>query len=275
MISSFLLALREGLEAALIIGIVLSILQKMDHADLKSSVWRGAALAAALSLLIALGLNFLGAKFEGRGEQLFEGFTMLLAAGVLTWMIFWMQRQSRTMKKDIQAQVSQAMGTHGRRAVFALAFLAVLREGVELALYLLAARFTSTPRETISGAALGLVGAALLGWALFSGSRQLNLQQFFRITNLLLIIFAAGLVGLSVHEFNEAGLIPAVIEHVWNINPLLSDQSTFGKVLKTLFGYNGDPSLTSVIAYLGYIVFIAVASGQGREAAEHADRVAS
>ena len=259
MIPSFLLALREGLEAALIIGIVLGVLQKMNKTGLKPVVWRGVAAAALLCAAVAVGLNTLGAEFEGRGEQIFEGVVMFLAAGVLTWMIFWMQRQSRTLKRDIQDQTSQALGQNSHRAIFALAFLAVFREGVELALYLLAARFASSPLQTISGAVLGLAGAAVLGWLLFNSSRRLNLQQFFRVTNILLIFFAAGLVGLGVHEFNEAGWIPAVIEHVWDVNPIVSDQSTLGQVLKALFGYNGNPSLTEVAAYLGYFAFIVTA----------------
>jgi high-affinity iron transporter len=259
MIPSILLALREGLEAALMIGIVLGVLQKMNRPELKKGVWRGAAAAAGLSLVVALGLNILGAEFEGLGEQIFEGSAMLLAAGVLTWMVFWMRRQGRTLKKDIQDQASQALGQQGRRGIFALVFLMVFREGVELALYLLAARFASSPAQTLTGAAIGLAGAAVLGWMLFNSSRRLNLQQFFRVTNFLLIVFAAGMVGMAVHEFNEAGWIPAVIEHVWDINPILSDEAGLGAVLKTLFGYNGNPSLTSIIAYVGYFVFILTA----------------
>ncbi len=256
MIPSFLLALREGLEAALMIGIALGVLVKMNRPELKKSVWRGAAAAAALSLAIALGLNFLGAEFEGRGEQIFEGLTMFLAAGVLTWMVFWMRHQGRSLKKEIQDQTSQAVGQQSQRGVFALAFLAIVREGVELALYLLAARFASSPAQTLAGAVLGLAGAAILGWLLFNSSRRLNLQQFFGVTNILMIAFAAGMVGLGVHEFNEAGWIPSLIEHVWNINPLLSDEAGLGAVLKALFGYNGSPSLSAVIAYLGYFAII-------------------
>lgn len=258
MIPSFLLALREGLEAALIIGIVLGALHKMNRPFLKPAVWRGTVAAIGGSFLVALVLNLIGAELEGAGEQIFEGFTMLLAAGVLTWMIFWMRRQSRHLKKDLEEKTSQAVGQNGHRALFALAFLAVFREGVELALFLLATRFASSPLQMVIGALLGLTGAVILGWMIFNGSRRLNLQQFFTVTSILLILFAAGLVGHAVHEFNELGWIPPLVDPIYDINPFLPEQSFAGEILKALFGYNGNPSLSETIAYLGYFGILLV-----------------
>ena len=254
MLASFLLALREGIEAALIIGIIFGVLRKMNKADLKGVVWRGVAAAVGLSLLAAVILNVAGAEFEGMGEQIFEGFAMLLAAALLTWAIFWMRKQSRNVQKDLEEDVRAAAETTSGGTLFALAFLAVAREGLELSIFLLAARFTSTPLNTYSGAILGLVTAAFLGWLLFKSSLKLNLKQFFQITNILLVLFAAGLVGYGIHEFNEAGLIPALIAPIYNINHLLDDQGAFGLLLKALFGYNGNPSLSETIAYLGYFI---------------------
>ncbi len=256
MLASFLLSLREGLEAALIIGIVLGVLLKIKRTDLNKNVWLGAGAAAALSAIVALTLNLVGMEFEGRAEEIFEGIAMLLAAGVLTWMIFWMHRSSRTLKSEIEAQTNAAVHGKSFNALFALAFLAVFREGIELALFLLAVQTASSPAQTLIGALLGLAGAAVLGWLLFNSTRKLSLRGFFSVTNVLLVIFAAGLVGLGVHELNEAGIIPAVIEHVWDINGILSDKSEFGLLLKALVGYNGNPSLTEVIAYLLYMVGI-------------------
>jgi high-affinity iron transporter len=257
MIPSFLLALREGLEAALIIGIVLGVLRKINRPELIPAVWRGTAAAVLMSLIAALALNMAGAKFEGVAEEAFEGVAMLLAAAVLTWVIIWMRRQGRTMTKDIESRATAAAGGSGK-ALFALAFLAVFREGIELALFLLAARFASSPMQTLLGTLLGLAGAVALGWLLFAASYRFSLQRFFQITNILLILFAAGLVGLGVHELNEAGWIPSVIEHVWDINYILSDKSESGEILKVILGYNGNPSLTEVIAYIGYYVFLLV-----------------
>ena len=252
MATSFLLSLREGLEAALIIGIVLGVLRKMGRQNLNSTVWMGAVSAGLVSILAAIGINWIGTEFDGQGEQLFEGLTMLLAAGVLTWMVFWMRKQSKTMKQEIELGVRQAALSQGQRALFFLAFLAVVREGIELSLFLLAARLASNPLQEFLGAALGISSAAILGWIVFTSSRRLSLARFFQSTNVLLALFAAGLVGLGIHEFNELGWIPSIIEHVWNLNGLIPDASTLGLILKALVGYTSSPSLSQVIAYLGY-----------------------
>jgi len=254
MLASFLLSLREGLEAALIIGIVLGVLLKIKRTDLNIVVWRGVGVAAILSLLAAIALNLLGMEFEGKGEEVFEGVAMLLAAGVLTWMILWMQNHGSNLKSEIEKQTNQAALGNGQKALFALAFLAVFREGIELALFLLAARLTSSPLQTLSGALLGFLNATILGWVLFTSTMKLSLRGFFVATNILLIVFAAGLVGLGIHEFNEAGVIPSIIEHVWDVNRILSDKSEVGLLLKALIGYNGNPSLTEVAAYIAYLV---------------------
>ena len=257
MLASLLLSLREGLEAALIIGIVLGVLVKLKRTDLSKTVWAGAGIAALASLLAAILLNLLGMEFEGRSEEIFEGVAMLLAAGVLTWMIFWMHNSADNLKTEIEKQTKEAALGKGKKALFILAFLAVFREGIELALFLLAVQQTASPVQTLLGAVLGLAGAAVLGLFLFNSTRKLDIQSFFKVTNILLIIFAAGLVGYGVHELNEAGIIPSVIEHVWDINPILSDKGQIGLLLKALVGYNGNPSLTEVIAYLAYLGAIA------------------
>ncbi len=266
MLASFLLSLREGLEAALIIGIVLGVLLKIKRSDLNGVIWRGVGLAVLLSFFAAIALNLLGMEFEGKGEEIFEGVAMLLAAGVLTWMILWMQNHGSSLKGEIEEKINLAALGNGQRALFALAFLAVFREGIELALFLLAARLTSSPLQTLSGALLGLLVATILGWALFTSTMKLSLRGFFGATNILLIIFAAGLVGLGVHEFNEAGIIPSVIANVWDINGVLSDKSEVGLLLKALVGYNGNPSLTEVVAYMSYLaVIISIGFTQGRK----------
>lgn len=256
MLPSYLLSLREGIEAALIIGIVLGALRQMRRTDLSSAVWIGVISASALSVLAGVLLAILGLGFEGQAEQIFEGITMLLAAAVLTWMIFWMSRQARNIKGELESGVHKAAFEGGKRGLFALAFLAVLREGIELALFLVASVFASDVQGTLIGAFLGLGTAILLGWSLFATTVRLDLRRFFQVTGFLLILFAAGLVAHGVHEFNEAGLIPSVIEHVWDVNPILDENTTLGSMLKALFGYNGNPSLTEVLAYFAYFVAI-------------------
>ena len=259
MIAALVLSLREGLEAALIIGIVWGALKRLQRMDLAPALWRGAGAAALASLVIALALGAIGAKMEGKAEEIFEGVAMFLACGVLTWMVFWMRRQAGTIKQTLESSVSQAASGGGQRGLFTLAFLSVGKEGFELVLFLIAARFASDAWQTLFGALAGLAAAALLGWMLFATTRRLSLRAFFGVTNVLLIVFAAGLAAHGVHEFNEAGVIPAVIEPVWDTSRLLSDSSLVGEIFKALLGYNSNPSLSEVISYLGYYLVIGLA----------------
>jgi high-affinity iron transporter len=264
MIAAVLLAFREGLEAALILGIVLSVLRRFGRQDQARFAWLGAGLAAVVSLGAGIGLYTLGTSFEGKAEQVFEGLTMLLAAGVLTWMIFWMSRQGRAIQTEVQKNIGRAAEHDGRWAIFSLAFLAVVREGIELALFLTAATFTATAAATLVGGLVGLGLAALAGWLIFATTAHLDVRAFFRVTSVLLIFFAAGLVGHSVHEFNEAGIIPALVDPVWNVNSVLDDSSGVGQLLQALLGYNGNPSLTEVLAYVGYWVAVLLALRHSR-----------
>lgn len=272
MFPSFLLSLREGLEAALIIGIVLGALRKMNRADLKPAVWIGVGSAATISLIVALILSWLGASLEGAAEQIFEGVTMFLAAVVLTWVIFWMQRQSRSLKGELEANIRRAAGITGKVGLFWLAFFAVVREGVELALFLSASTMLYGARDNLLGAGLGLAAAIGVGWALYTSTIRMNIRAFFMVTSVLLILFAGGLVAHGVHEFNEVGWIPAIIETVWDTNSILDENSNLGAILKALFGYNANPSLTELLAYIGYFIAIALGLFFSREAIPEAQK---
>jgi len=256
MLASFLLALREGLEAALVLGVILGALTKLNRTQFKPAVWLGAAIAVLTSLLAGVGLFRFGVSLQGDAEKIFEGSTMLLAAGVLTWMIFWMKRQSRGVRQGLEASVLAADHRTAFLSLTFLAFITIMREGVELALFIMAAAFSVDQSQALWGAAAGLTSAILLGWLLYTSSIQLNLRRFFNITSLLLLIFAAGLVAHGVHEFNELGWIPTVIDPIWNMNHILDESSPTGQMLKALFGYNGNPSLTEVLSYLGYMLLI-------------------
>jgi high-affinity iron transporter len=267
MLPTYLLSLREGLEAALIIGIVLGAVNKIRRSDLVPSVWLGTLSAVIVSVLAAILLTSFGMSLEEEAEQIFEGITMLLAAGILTWMIFWMGKQARFLKSELEAGVNKAAARSaaGKSAVFWLAFMAVVREGIELAIFVTAAFFAVNAGESnsnviqvLAGTILGLGTAALLGYTIFATTVRLDLRRFFQVTGLLLILFAAGLVAHGIHEFNEVGWIPAVVEHVWDVNMILDENSFTGQLLKTLFGYNGNPSLTEMISYFAYIVTVVI-----------------
>ena len=258
MTAALLITLREGLEAALIIGIVLSVLRRIGRSNRSRSVWGGVLAAVVVSIGAAVGLNALGVAFSGRGEEIFEGAAMLLAAVVLTWMILWMQRQARSIRAELEREVRRAVRSETGWALFLLAFVAVVREGIETVLFLTAAAFSAAPAQTLVGAVLGLVIAVVLGWLVFAVGKNLNLRTFFRVTGVLLLFFAAGLVAHGVHEFQEAGVLPVVVEHVWDINHVLDENAPLGSFLKALFGYNGNPSLLEVVSYLLYLAVVGV-----------------
>jgi len=251
LLASFILSLREGLEAALIIGIVLGGLRKMQRRDLVLFLWLGAGFASLLSLVTALLLSHFGVELHDPAEAIFEGITMLLAAGILTWMIFWMARQSGNIKGNLESSILRASST-GRWSMFGLAFTAVLREGIELALFLTASFFSSNAQKTTVGSVLGLGTAILLGWLLFKTTIRLDLRRFFQATGLVLILFAAGLVLRAAGELVIAGWIPALIPHMWDLGSILSDESFLGQTLGTLFGYSASPSLAQGMAYTLY-----------------------
>ncbi len=256
MVVPLLIALREGLEAALIVGIVLSVLQRMGMTSRQREVWLGVAVAVGVSLVVGLGLNTLGVAFEGRAEEIFEGIAMLLAASVLTWMILWMQGNGTNVQNELEADVRTAIVKGSRGALFGLAFIAVVREGIETVLFLTAAAFSATPVQTLLGGGAGLLLAVALGWFLFALGKRLNVHRFFRITGFLLLLFAAGLLAHGVHELQEAAVFPVIVEHVYDVNPILDEKSSFGVILKTLFGYNGNPSMLESLAYVLYLVVI-------------------
>ncbi len=254
MIPALLITLREGLEAALIVGIVLATVRKLGHVRHYRAVWYGVVFAIIVSGAAGAALTALHVVFEGRGEEIFEGVTMLLAAAVLTWAILWMQRQGSRMASKLGGDLEIAITSESSWALFALVFLAVLREGIETALFLLATTYAADPIQAAIGAAIGLGVAVLAGFLIFTGGKRLNVRTFFRVAGVLLLLFAAGLVAHGIHELQEAQLLPTVIEHAWDVNHVLDEESIFGSLLKAVFGYNANPSLLEVLGYSLYIV---------------------
>lgn len=249
-----LLTTREGLEASLIVGIVLAYLAKTGNREHMKVIWAGAAAAVLASILTGALLFFTIGELEGRAEQIFEGIAMFSAVAVLTWMIFWMRRQAVNIKQDLEARIQSAIAAGSAVGLASVVFFAVLREGWETALFLFAISESSTPGVTAVGAVIGLAVSITIGVLLYRGSRRLNLRQFFTVTGILLIVFAAGLLAHGIHEFQEAGLLPMTVEHVWNTNAVLGEDTTFGEFMTTLFGYNANPSLLEVLAWATYLV---------------------
>jgi high-affinity iron transporter len=280
MIASFVITFREALEAALIVGIVLGYLARTKQTRYNTVVYLAIAAAVAASIAGALLFTRVAGGFTGRAEEIFEGVTMLVGAGLLTTMILWMMKQ-RPVAAELRERVATEIAQAHVVGLFSLVFVSVLREGIETVIFLGAASFVSADSNLI-GALAGLLAAVVLGYLIFAGSMRLDLRRFFTVTSILLILFAAGLVAHGVHELQEAGVIPVLVEHVWDINPALNPDGSYpllhengflGSVLKALVGYNGNPSLLEVMSYLGYLVLVSVLwrrSGGERKAAEPA-----
>jgi high-affinity iron transporter len=253
-VGAALVTTREGLEASLIVGIVLAYLAKTENRQYFRVIWLGTAAAVALSILMGAALFFTVGELEGRSEQIFEGIAMFSAVGVLTWMIFWMRKQAVNIKKELESKLAGAIAAGSAVGLASVVFFAVLREGWETALFLFAISETSHPLVTSVGATIGLVVSITLGIALYMGSRKLNLRQFFTVTGILLIVFAAGLLAHGIHEFQEAGVLPMTVEHLWDTNAIVNEDTHVGQFLTALFGYNGNPSLLEVVAWVAYLV---------------------
>jgi len=254
LVSALLITLREGLEAALIIGIILAFLTNTNNRQWFKQVWVGTGTAIFVSILAGAVLFLTVGTFEGKTEKIFEGSAMLLAAGILTWMIFWMRKQASSVKTQLHGEIENAISRKSSFAILSLAFIAVVREGIESALFLFAAtRETDNTIMSVLGGVVGLVIAVAFGYVLYRGTTRLNLKMFFSVTGFLLILFAAGLIAHGFHEFQEAGIVPIVIEHIWDLNGIIPEKSTLGGFLTAIFGYNGNPSLIETIAYLGYL----------------------
>jgi high-affinity iron transporter len=258
MLAAGLITFREGLEAALIVGIVLSYLVKIGQAHHTRTAWLGVIAAIAASILAAVGLQFIGMSLEEPYEQIFEGSMMLLAVLILTWMIFWMRYQGRYMKRDLEHQVQATLSQNMSWGIFALTFVAVFREGIETALFLSASAFATDATATLIGSLIGLALAVGVGYAIYAMSMRLDVKRFFDVTSILLLFFAAGLFAHAVHEFQEIGWLPFLTQQAWDLSAVLPNNSTVGSILRALVGYNDSPSVLEVVAYVFYWVVILV-----------------
>jgi len=258
--ATFVIALREGIEAILIVSIILAYLHQVHAGERKHLVWWGAGLAVAISVGVGAVIFLIGAEFEGTAEEVFEGLVTLSAVAVLTWMIFWMRRQGSRIKGHLQEKVDAAL-VAGGGALAALAFVAVLREGIETALFLFAAA-KGTATETggvgaqLLGAVMGLGLAIVLGVLLYRGGIRMDLRTFFRVTGGILVVVAAGLFAFSLHELQEAGWLPFLAGTAFDVSGALADDAGIGAILRGLLGYNADPTWLEVVGWLGYILVV-------------------
>lgn len=264
--TGLLTGLREGVEAALIVSIVLAYLAKTGNTRYFGRIWAGTGAAVAVSVVVGIILWVTVRELQQPAEQVFEGLTMLLAAAVVTWMLFWMRRTSANIKGTLHAGVDRALTEGGAWALSALAFTAVIREGIETSLFLLAQATAASQADdaapsTLAGALIGLVLAAALGYGFYRGARVINLQRFFRWTGVALIFIAAGLLSHAVHEFAEIGVIGFGTATAYDISAVLPHEGTspmgiLGQLLRALFGYSADPEWVTLAAWIAYVVLV-------------------
>lgn len=252
--SSFLITLREGLEASLVLAILCGYLVKIDRRSMMSSVWTGAGAAAGVCLVLGIILNVAVGGLNGSVEYAVEALIALAACSVLTWMVFWMRKHSRGLSGELRKKVDEA--TTGS-AIAVIAFVAVLREGLETVLFLLGAESgSSSGTSVVVGGLIGLAISGVLGYLVYLGGNRVNLRKFFLFTGVLLIFFAAGLAGKAVHEFREW----FGVEGNWLVNPMWTVASgvfASGSIydfLKGLLGWHAEPERIRVFTYVAYLV---------------------
>ncbi|MFM8267201.1 MAG: FTR1 family protein [Ilumatobacteraceae bacterium] len=252
--ASFLITLREGFEVSLVLAILISYLVKTGRTAEVSAVWRGAGLAAGMCLLAGVAIHLAIGGLHGTANQITEGVIAVAAASVLTWMIFWMRTNARTLGSELRGRVDAATTA---TALAAIAFVATVREGLETALFLLSAETSSDSGfAVVAGGVVGLVVAGGLGWLVYRGGSRLDLRRFFQITGVLLIFFAAGLVGKATHEFREAlGLESGgLIDPAWSVASGLWADGTFYEFMKGFFGWHRETEWIRLISYVAYFI---------------------
>ena len=260
MFSSFVTLLREGFEVTLLVAIVLAYLVKIDRRESIRQVWYGVGAALLVSLMVGGTLFVTAGELEGRPEQIFEGTAMWVAVGFLTYMILWMRRESRTVAQGIRRGIDSAVERGGSLALVSLVFVMVLREGVETALFVFGITRTSEPLQVAFGATLGIAGAVALGYAVYAGGKRINLGTFFKVTGVFLILVAAGLLAHGVAEFEEAGLLPAIMP-LWDVSssPVLGEETIVSELLTAFFGWDPEANLLELLAWVTYIVAVGYA----------------
>jgi len=254
----FLTGLREGVEAALIVAIVLAYLVRTGNGAQAGKVWLGAGLAILLSVVAGFVIFQTAGGLQPPAEQYFEGTAMLVAAGVVTWMLFWMRSAAAGMRGELHARIDRAITEGTSLGLAVLAFTAVIREGIETSIFL-AAQATSAQAGASSvliGAVLGLAAAVAIGWVFYTGSRRINLRTFFTWTGVALVFIAAGLLSHAIHEFIEVGLIPFGTQTAFDISNVLSHDEGIGQFLRAIFGYSANPEVTTLVVHVTYLLVV-------------------
>lgn len=279
MFSTFVIGLREGLEAALVVGILVAFLVRTERRDVLPRLWLGIGLAIVLSLGFGFVLTFGAYTLSFQAQEVIGGLLSILAVAMVTWMIFWMQRAARSLRGDLESSLSRALAAGGLWGIVLIGFISVAREGVETALFLWSmVRSFGGTSDALLGAFVGLVTAAVLGWLIYRGMVKVNLRIFFTVTSAFLIVVAAGVLAYGVHDLQEAGVLPGPYTSAAPIDPvtgqvavglagfpfgwasqlgeLIAPTGPIAAVLKGALGLAPEMTWLEVMAWAGYLFIV-------------------
>jgi high-affinity iron transporter len=260
MLATLVIFLREGVEASMIVAILLAYLNRIGRRDHFRDVFAGVGAALLLATAGgAIAYHTIRSYDGSRVQTIFETCTYLLAAGVLTYMTFWMRNHARSLSKELRARADAALNGRARLGLGLLAFQAVGREGLETVVFTLAIMFSTTAAAALGGAAIGLAGALAIAFVIYKLGHRLNLAQFFTVIGVLLMVFAAGLLADSVQNLQELGWLPILTSPMWHTTHLLSEDSALGDVLHSFFGYSDAPTPAQLVTYVGYLAVVIIA----------------
>ncbi|OIJ67193.1 iron uptake transporter permease EfeU [Streptomyces mangrovisoli] len=255
MFSNYLIGLREGLEASLVVCILIAYLVKTDRRDALKPIWAGIAIAVTIALAFGCVLEFGSQEMTFKAQEGLGGSLSVVAVGLVTWMVFWMRRTARFLKAELHGKLDAALSM-GTGALVATAFLAVGREGLETALFVWAsvhAASDGTPRPLV-GVGLGLLTAVFLGWLFYRGAIRINLAKFFTWTGGMLVVVAAGVLAYGFHDLQEANILPGLTDLAFDISGTIPPDSWYGTLLKGVFNFQPDPTVLQVTVWLLYLV---------------------
>ncbi|AGS69210.1 iron uptake transporter permease EfeU [Streptomyces collinus] len=279
MFSNYLIGLREGLEASLVVCILIAYLVKTGRRDALKPIWIGIGIAVAIAMGFGCALEFGSQELTFEAQEALGGSLSVIAVGLVTWMVFWMRRTARHLRSELHGKLDAALAM-GTGALVATAFLAVGREGLETALFVWAsvhAASDGTPRPLV-GVALGLATAVLLGWLFYRGALKINLAKFFTWTGGMLVVVAAGVLAYGFHDLQEANWIPGIADLAFDISGTIPPDSWYGTLLKGVFNFQPDPTVVQLAVWALYLVptlavflvtpeFLARLKGGGRSTA--------
>jgi high-affinity iron transporter len=254
MLANFLIGLREGLEAALVVGILIAYLKKIGQAERTRVIWAGVFTAIAAATAFGSFFTISSFELEGNAEPFVSGTLSVIAGGLITWMILWLAKKARFLKQELEGAMDRAIAT-GAGSLFALAFFSVGREGLETAIFIWNGALASSGAKTVvAGTFLGLGVSVVLGWLLYLGSLKINLGKFFRYSGMALVLVAGGMFSYAIHEFQEINLLPGDSSKLFDISGIISEESVLGSVLKGALNFTPTPSVLQSLVWAAYVI---------------------